>query len=282
MQCQCITGKGTQCSRKAKAPSNFCYQHQDCKQLVSSSRAASTASTRAPSAASTASTRTASTSTSPRGPAGHISWEEREKRSPAYPNYQKFLQQLRAHGITEEVPFQSYLSLYNYAISDFNDEHQEDTNLEEYYGEGSEELYKYLEKAAYNYGILTRPAPSPAKTTARAPGRSREAESERNLDTINSVSWSLGNDPKDVYLNETKLALNELRGLRLAEGNIKIRWFNPDGEEEELTTAGDLHSIFAAIDGRLLDEGVDVRRMGHTYFEGVNEVEPGVWEIIFG
>lgn len=33
-QCQCTTAKGTQCSRGAKAPTNYCYQHQSCKTPV--------------------------------------------------------------------------------------------------------------------------------------------------------------------------------------------------------------------------------------------------------
>ncbi len=33
-QCQCLTGKGTQCSRKAKGAAKYCYQHQNCKKVM--------------------------------------------------------------------------------------------------------------------------------------------------------------------------------------------------------------------------------------------------------
>ena len=35
MRCQCLTAKGSQCSRNAKGDSKYCYQHQQCKAIIS-------------------------------------------------------------------------------------------------------------------------------------------------------------------------------------------------------------------------------------------------------
>jgi hypothetical protein len=37
MQCQCLTLKGTQCSRQAKQGSKYCLQHKNCKQTIKTS-----------------------------------------------------------------------------------------------------------------------------------------------------------------------------------------------------------------------------------------------------
>lgn len=43
-QCQCVTAKGTQCSRTAKSPTKYCYQHQDCQKPISSTSTSASAS----------------------------------------------------------------------------------------------------------------------------------------------------------------------------------------------------------------------------------------------
>lgn len=63
-RCQCITLKGTQCSRSAKLSSKFCYQHQDCRNVVSSTSSSTYASTAEPISSYTSSASSASTTSS--------------------------------------------------------------------------------------------------------------------------------------------------------------------------------------------------------------------------
>lgn len=167
--CQCLTLKQRQCTREALPGSDFCWQHWNCQNPISSlpslsslpsnasSRIWSKASSRAPTknrASAKASSKASAKASS------RISQEfedERQhllKESPLYQEYLQFTDNLNPYLDVKKPSYEDFGDIYSRAIRNYENENaaREDASIDEL---NDNEKQEYLENAAEELGFLS-------------------------------------------------------------------------------------------------------------------------------